>query len=41
MEEYMNDISKYVDQNGPFDYYSYDLYLDKQFGTIDWDNLEW
>ena len=41
MEEYMNGISEYVDQHGPFDYYSYDLYLDKQFGAIDWDNLEW
>lgn len=31
----------YVEEHGPFTEESYDEWLDKQLGTVDWDRLEW
>ncbi|MDO5134281.1 MAG: hypothetical protein Q4D81_15080 [Eubacteriales bacterium] len=41
MDEYMDDIHEHVKAHGPFYTDTYEDYLDKIFGSVDWDGLEW
>lgn len=41
MYEYMDRIDFYVKEHGSFYRDTYDEYLDRIFGEMDWDQLEW
>ena len=41
MDEYMDEIHEYVKTHGQFYRDSYDEYIERIFGSIDWDRLEW
>ena len=41
MDEYMDEIHEYVKTHGQFYQDSYDEYIERIFGSIDWDRLEW
>lgn len=41
MDDFLDVIYEYVQENGPFDEESYEKWLDQELGEVDWDRLEW
>ena len=41
MDEFMDEIQEYVKKHGLFYRNSYDDYIERIFGAVDWDQLEW